>query len=256
MTDNVQIENSNGILILTLARPEKKNALTNEMYGKLADAIEAADNDATVRVILIRGQGDSFTAGNDIAEFAAVAAGAAQGERHVIRFIRSLSWLPKPLVAAVQGRAVGVGTTMLLHCDLVVLADNALLSTPFISLALVPEAASSLLMPLRLGHARAFELFALGEPICANVALAFGLVNRVVPQDQLGAESMALAQRLVKQPLGSLVATKRLMRNAETLVKQMEEEGECFESRLKSAEAREAFQAFAERRPPDFAKLA
>lgn len=226
------------------------------MYGKLADAIEAADNDATVRVILTRGQGDSFTAGNDIGEFAAVAAGAAQGERHVIRFIRSLSWLTKPLVAAVQGRAVGVGTTMLLHCDLVVLADNALLSTPFISLALVPEAASSLLMPLRLGHARAFELFALGEPISANVALAFGLVNRVVPQDQLGAESMALAQRLVKQPLGSLVATKRLMRNAETLVKQMEEEGEYFESRLKSAEAREAFQAFAERRPPDFAKLA
>src|SRR5215831_894795 len=156
MTENVQIENSNGILTLTLARPEKKNALTNEMYGKLADAIEAADNDATVRVILIRGQGDSFTAGNDIAEFAAVAASVARGERHVMRFIRSLARLTKPLVAAVQGRAVGVGTTMLLHCDLVVLADNALLSTPFISLALVPEAASSLLMPLRLGHARAF----------------------------------------------------------------------------------------------------
>jgi enoyl-CoA hydratase/carnithine racemase len=145
---------------------------------------------------------------------------------------------------------------MLLHCDLVVLADNALLSTPFISLALVPEAASSLLMPLRLGHARAFELFALGEPICANVALAFGLVNRVVPQDQLDAEAMALAQRLAKQPLGSLVATKRLMRNVEALTKQMVAEGEYFEARLKSAEAREAFQAFAERRPPDFAKVA
>jgi enoyl-CoA hydratase/carnithine racemase len=255
MTDNVQIENSNGILTLTLARPEKKNALTNEMYGKLADAIEAADNDATVRVILIRGQGDSFTAGNDIAEFAAVAAGVAQGERQVMRFIRSLARLTKPLLAAVQGRAVGVGTTMLLHCDLVVLADNALLSTPFVSLALVPEAASSLLMPLRLGHARAFELFALGEPISADVALAFGLVNRVVAQDRLDAEAMALAQRLAKQPPGSLVATKRLMRNAEMMLKQMEEEGEYFEARLKSAEAREAFQAFAERRPPDFANV-
>jgi len=256
MTDNVQIENSNGILTLTLARPEKKNALTNEMYGKLADAIEAADNDATVRVILIRGQGDSFTAGNDIAEFAAVAAGVAQGERQVMRFIRSLARLTKPLLAAVQGRAVGVGTTMLLHCDLVVLADNALLSTPFVSLALVPEAASSLLMPLRLGHARAFELFALGEPISADVALAFGLVNRVVAQDRLDAEAMALAQRLAKQPPGSLVATKRLMRNAEMMLKQMEEEGEYFEARLKSAEAREAFQAFAERRSPDFTNVA
>jgi enoyl-CoA hydratase/carnithine racemase len=255
MTDNVQIENSNSILTLTLARPEKKNALTNEMYGKLADAIEAADNDATVRVILIRGQGDSFTAGNDIAEFAAVAAGVAQGERQVMRFIRSLARLTKPLLAAVQGRAVGVGTTMLLHCDLVVLADNALLSTPFVSLALVPEAASSLLMPLRLGHARAFELFALGEPISADVALAFGLVNRVVAQDRLDAEAMTLAQRLAKQPPGSLVATKRLMRNAEMMLKQMEEEGECFEARLKSAEAREAFRAFAERRPPDFANV-
>src|SRR5215472_16220922 len=221
MTDNVQIENSNGILTLTLARPEKKNALTNEMYGKLADAIEAADNDATVRVILIRGQGDSFTAGNDIAEFAAVAAGVAQGERQVMRFIRSLARLTKPLLAAVQGRAVGVGTTMLLHCDLVVLAENALLSTPFISLALVPEAASSILMPLRIGHARAFELFALGEPLAANVALQWGLANRVVPLEKLDAEATALAQRLARQPLGSLVATKKLMRNGEMLVKQM-----------------------------------
>ncbi len=254
MTDNVQIKSNDGILTLTLARPDKKNALTNEMYGKLADAIEAAEQDLSVRVILIRGQGDSFTAGNDIAEFAAVAAGAAQGERHVMRFIRSLPRLSKPLVAAVQGRAVGVGTTMLLHCDLVVLAENALLSTPFISLALVPEAASSLLLPLRIGHARAFELFALGEPVPASVALGLGLANRVVPLDQLDAEAMALARRLAKQPLGSLVATKRLMRKADMLVRQMDEESEHFEARLKSAEAREAFQAFAERRPPDFAR--
>ncbi|WP_407181229.1 enoyl-CoA hydratase [Bradyrhizobium sp. STM 3562] len=256
MIDHVQIERSNGILTLTLARPDKKNALTNEMYGSLADAIEGAETDAGVRVIVIRGQGDSFTAGNDLSEFAAVAAGKAQGERHVTRFIRSLGRSTKPLIAAVQGRAVGVGTTMLLHCDLVVLAENALLSTPFISLALVPEAASSLLMPQRLGHARAFELFALGEPISAKVALEWGLANRVVAQEQLDAETGALAQRLAKQPLGSLVATKRLMRDGEMLVKQMEAEGEIFAARLQSAEAREAFQAFAERRPPDFAKVA
>jgi enoyl-CoA hydratase/carnithine racemase len=256
MTEQVQIEKSNGILTLTLARPDKKNALTNEMYGALADAIEGAENDAAVRVILIRGEGDSFTAGNDLGEFAAVAAGKATGERHVTRFIQWLGRSTKPLVAAVQGRAVGVGTTMLLHCDLVVLADNALLSTPFISLALVPEAASSILMPLRLGHARAFEMFALGEPVAARVALEWGLANRVVPLEKLDAEAIALAQRLAKQPLGSLVATKKLMRNGDMLVKQMQAEGEYFEARLKSAEAREAFQAFAERRPPDFAKVA
>ena len=256
MTEQIEVKNESGILTLTLKRPDKKNALTNEMYGALADAIEGAESDPAVRVVLIRGEGDSFTAGNDLGEFAAVAAGKATGERHVTRFIHSLGRATKPLVAAVQGRAVGVGTTMLLHCDLVVLAENALLSTPFISLALVPEAASSILMPLRIGYARAFELFALGEPVAANVALQWGLANRVVPLEKLDAEATALAQRLAKQPLGSLVATKKLMRSGEMLVKQMQAESEHFEARLKSAEAREAFQAFAERRTPDFAKVA
>lgn len=256
MTEQVEIKNESGILTLTLKRPDKKNALTNEMYGALADAVEGAENDAAVRVILIRGEGDSFTAGNDLGEFAAVAAGKATGERHVARFLRSLGRATKPLVAAVQGRAVGVGTTMLLHCDLVVLAENALLSTPFINLALVPEAASSILMPLRIGYARAFELFALGESVAANVALEWGLANRVVPLEKLDTEATALAQRLARQPLGSLVATKKLMRNGDVLVKQMQAEAEYFDVRLKSAEAREAFQAFVERRPPDFAKVA
>jgi enoyl-CoA hydratase/carnithine racemase len=256
MTEHVEIKKESGILTLTLKRPDKKNALTNEMYGALADAIEGAQDDAAVRVILIRGEGDSFTAGNDLGEFAAVASGKATGERHVTRFIHSLGRATRPLVAAVQGRAVGIGTTMLLHSDLVVLAENALLSTPFISLALVPEAASSILMPLRIGYARAFELFALGEPVAANVALQWGLANRVVPLEKLDAEATALVQRLARQPLGSLVATKKLMRNGEMLLKQMQAENEHFEARLKSAEAREAFQAFAERRPPDFAKVA
>jgi enoyl-CoA hydratase/carnithine racemase len=253
MTEHVRIETNGGILTLTLARPDKKNALTNAMYGKLADAIEAAERDASARVIL--GEGDMFTAGNDVGEFAAVATGKSEGSRNVIRFIQSLARCTRPLVAAVQGRAVGVGTTMLLHCDLVVLADNAQLSTPFVSLALVPEAASSLLMPARIGHARAYEMFALGEAVPAQTALQWGIANRVV-LDKLDAEALALAQRLARQPAGALTATKRLMRNGEALVAQMQAEGEQFAQRLRTAEAREAFTAFAERRPPDFTKVA
>ena len=216
MTDHIKIENNAGVLTLTMARSDKKNALTNAMYGALADAIQGAETDDSVRVVLIRGEGDMFTAGNDVGEFAAIAAGGSSGERHVGRFLEALARSSRPLVAAVQGRAVGVGTTMLLHCDLVVLAENALLSTPFVSLALVPEASSSLLMPLRIGYARAFEMFALGEPVDARSALAWGLVNRVVPLDKLDAEAKALAVRLAKQPAGAVSTTKRLMRNPET----------------------------------------
>ena len=256
MTDHIRTENNAGVLSLTMARPDKKNALTNDMYGALADAIEGAETDDSVRVILIRGEGDVFTAGNDVGEFAAIAAGGSSGERHVSRFLQSLARSSRPLVAAVQGRAVGVGTTMLLHCDLVVLAENALLSTPFVSLALVPEAASSLLMPLRIGYARAFEMFALGEPVDANSALAWGLVNKVVPLEKLDAEAKAFAVRLARQPAGAVSTTKRLMRNPELLMAQIRAESEHFAKRLQTVEAREAFLAFAERRPPDFLKLA
>ena len=256
MTEHVRIESNNGILTLTLARPDKKNALTDAMYGKLADSIESAEFDPSARVILIRGEGDMFTAGNDVGEFAAVAAGKSEGSRNVVRFIQSLARCTRPLVAAVQGRAVGVGTTMLLHCDLVVLAENALLSTPFVNLALVPEAASSLLMPLRIGYARAYEMFALGDAVDARSAFAWGLANRVVPLEKLDAEARALASRLAKQPAGAVSATKRLMRNPELLMAQIKAESEQFAARLKTVEAREAFTAFAERRPPDFLKLA
>ena len=256
MTEHVAIEKDKGVLTLTLARPDKKNALTNAMYGKLADAIEAAETDAAARVIVIRGQGDMFTAGNDVGEFAAIAAGGARGEQHVHRFLRALVECSRPLIAAVQGRAVGIGTTMLLHCDLVVLADDALLSTPFVSLALVPEAASSLLLPLRIGHARAYEMFALGETVSARNALDWGLANRVVPLETLHEEAAAIAAKLAKQPAGSLAATKRLMRNAEVLAAQIGAESKCFAERLQTAEAREAFTAFAEKRPPDFTKVA
>ncbi len=205
---------------------------------------------------MFRGEGDKFTAGNDVGEFAAIATGAFQGERHVARFVEAIARASRPLVAAVQGRAVGIGTTMLLHCDFIVLAEDAQLSTPFVNLALVPEAASTLLMPLRIGYARAYEMFALGETVDARTALHMGIANRVVPLERLHAEAAAVAQRLARLPAGSLAATKRLMRNPEVLTAQIAAESECFAERLTTPEAREAFAAFAERRPPDFMKLA
>jgi enoyl-CoA hydratase/carnithine racemase len=256
MTEHIKIESRDNILNLTFARPDKKNAITNVMYSALADALVAAETDPAARVIVIRGEGDMFTAGNDVGEFAAIATGAFQGERHVMRFVQAIARATRPLVAAVQGRAVGIGTTMLLHCDFVVLAEDAQLSTPFVNLALVPEAASTLLMPLRIGYARAFEMFALGETVDAKTALHLGIANRVVPLDRLHAEAAAVAQRLAKLPAGSLAATKRLMRNPDVLTAQIAAESECFAERLTTAEAREAFTAFAERRPPDFMKLA
>jgi enoyl-CoA hydratase/carnithine racemase len=256
MTEHLKIESRDNILTLTFARPEKKNALTNVMYAALADALVAAETDPAARVIVFRGEGDMFTAGNDVGEFAAMATGAFKGERHVARFLQAIARATRPLVAAVQGRAVGIGTTMLLHCDFVVLAEDAQLSTPFINLALVPEAASTILMPQRIGYARAYEMFALGETIDAKSALHFGIANRVVQLERLHAEAASVAQRLAKLPAGSLAATKRLMRNPEQLTAQIAAESAIFSERLTTAEAREAFTAFAERRPPDFAKLA
>ena len=255
MTEHIKIENAENILTLTFARPDKKNALTNVMYGALADALVAAETDRGVRAVVIRGEGDMFTAGNDVGEFAAMATGAFKGERHVARFLEAITRSSRPLIAAVQGRAVGIGTTMLLHCDFVLLAENAQLSTPFVNLALVPEAASSLLLPMRVGYARAYEMFALGETVGAKTALDLGIANRVVPLERLHAEAAAAAQRLAKLPAGSLAATKRLMRNPDVLTAQIGAESECFDERLKTEEAREAFTAFAERRPPDFMKF-
>lgn len=256
MTEHIKIEQANNILTLTMARPDKKNALTNAMYGALADAIAGAESDLAARAIVIRGEGDMFTAGNDVGEFAAIATGGARGEPHVGRFLQSILRATRPLVAAVQGRAVGIGTTMLLHCDFVVLAENALLSTPFVNLALVPEAASSFLMPLRIGYARAYEMFALGESVDARTAQQLGIANRVVPLEKLHAEAATIAARLARQPVGALAATKRLMRNADLLAAQLGAESAIFAERLKTAEAREAFAAFAQKRPPDFTKVA
>ena len=258
MTDHVTVDTAQGVLTITLARPEKMNAITNAMYSAMADAVAGAEGNSAVRVVLIRGEGATFTAGNDLGEFAAEASGETPPqERHVVRFLRALAGCSLPVVAAVNGRAVGVGTTMLLHCDLVLLAEDALLSTPFVNLALVPEAGSSLLLPARIGHVRAFQMFALGKPISAAQALAWGIANQVVPTAELHEEARQIAQALARQAAGSLMATKGLMRHAEaTAAAQMEKETAQFTERLKSPEAREALAAFAQKRAPDFSRLA
>ena len=256
MTEHVRTDVAEGIMTLTLARPDKKNALSNAMYDAMSDGLERAEKDAGVRVVLFQGDGDSFTAGNDLADFSAASkAGNNHGPSEANRFISNLVKATKPLVAAVHGNAVGIGTTMLLHCDLVFLGENARLMTPFVNLALVPEAASSWLLPARVGHVRAYAMFALGEPVDAATALAWGLANAVVPVDELRARARGAAEALTKRPAGSLSHTKALMREFEKIAAQIGRESGVFAERLSTAEAREAFAAFAERRKPDFSKL-
>jgi len=255
MTEFVKSELESGILTVTMARPDKKNAITNAMYAALADALERAETDSAVRAVVFQGDGDSFTAGNDMADFAAQSKDPTVTS-HVGRFLQNLAVATRPLVAAVQGNAVGIGTTMLLHCDLIYVAPTARLITPFVNIALVPEAASTHLLPARVGYARAYEMFAFGEPVNAETAVAMGLANAVVPLDQLRSKAHEAAVKLAKRPAGSLSQTKALMRNPQAISAQMEREGAILRERLKGAEAREALTAFAERRQPDFSKIA
>ncbi|MEV4900077.1 enoyl-CoA hydratase [Citricoccus sp. NPDC055426] len=278
MAQDITVELQDAVLTVTLNRPAKKNALTEEMYGLLAEAIERAEDDPQVRVVLLRAEGDLFSAGNDIADFSRLAAqiteqtadhppagtsgtpaeGPASGvtaQMAVWRFLHALAASTTPIVAAVQGKAVGVGTTMLLHADYVILAEGATLITPFVDLALVPEAASTVLLPQRIGHARAFGMFALAEPLSAEDAVASGLANRLVPAAELHETAQQVAATLAAKPPGSLAATKRLMRDAEGLTAVIDHEVAVFAGRLGSPEAREAFTAFAERRTPDYSRF-
>jgi enoyl-CoA hydratase/carnithine racemase len=248
MTEAVRTAFEAGVLTLTLARPEKKNALTDAMYGALADAVEAAEADPAVRCVLFEAEGDSFSAGNDIADFARLAMGGAVGEANVFRFLKALAASTTPLVAAVQGAAVGVGTTLLLHCDLVFVADDARLSTPFANLGLTPEAASSALLPARIGHVRAFSMFALGEKLDAATAVAWGIANAAMPRAELSARAREAAAAVAARPPIALAQTKGLMRQAEAIAALMDVEAGLFVERLKSDEAREAFMAFAARK--------
>jgi enoyl-CoA hydratase/carnithine racemase len=242
MTDHVLVSQTAGVCELRLNRPEKRNAITVAMYDALWDAIVRAEADEAVRVILLSGAGASFTAGNDLGDFLK---GPALGEeRGPIRFLRLLPKIRKVLVAAVHGQTVGIGVTLLLHCDLVVAARSARLSMPFVKLGLVPEAASSLLLPRLVGHQRAAELLLLGTPVDAAMALNIGLVNRVVEDDVLHEEARALAQTVAEQPAGALRATKQLLRSETGLTARIEEELQAFQERLSSAEFKSAAQAF------------
>lgn len=256
MTDHIKTELNDGVLTVTLARADKKNAITQAMYAALSEATERARTDDAVRVLMFRGEGDSFSAGNDIGDFIAIGSQAGQPtDMPVFRFLKALADLDKPVVAAVRGRAVGIGLTLLLHCDMVVVAEDALLSAPFINLALAPEAASSMLLPQVLGHQRAFEVFALGEPIDGRTAVAWGLANRAVAADQVEAVAAGLAGKLAARAPNSIRKTKRLMRDAERIWELMQREGEAFGSQMKSPEAMEAFMAFTQKRAPDFSKV-
>lgn len=255
MSGTVDISRDGGVLTLLMNRPDKKNALTDAMYGQMREALESAADDPAVRVAVIRGAGDMFCAGNDIGDFLTAAGGGDIREANVFRFIRLLGTFPKPLIAGVQGRAVGIGTTMLLHCDYVVLAEDAKLTTPFVGLGLVPEAASSMLLPARIGHAGAFAMLAMGEAMGAEGARAAGLANVVVPTAGLDEAVAKAASHLAQLPPGAVQATKALMRDPETVAAKMDEEIAIFAQRLQSDEAREAFTAFMEKRAPDFSRF-
>jgi enoyl-CoA hydratase/carnithine racemase len=256
MTEHIRVAVEDGVMRITFARPEKKNALNNAMYAALGDALGAAEQNDVVRAVLFEAEGDAFTSGNDLADFTAVASGALdRSEMQSHKFLGALARGRKPYVGAVQGLAVGVGVTMLLHFDLVYIAEDARLSTPFVNLALVPEAGSSWLMPARIGHARAYAMFALGEPVDGRTAAALGIANAALPAAEVRPKAWAVARALAQRPLGALCATKQLMRDAARIEAAMARESEVFGARLKTAEAAEAFRAFAERRAPDFTKI-
>ena len=244
-----------GVLTVTINRLDKKNSLTSAMYGAMADALQTAADDASIRVVLLQGHETIFSAGNDIGDF--LNQPPSTPESPVFRFLRGIAQFPKPLVAAVCGPAVGVGTTMLFHCDLVYAGDNAAFSMPFVNLGLCPEAASSLLVPQMMGYHRAAEALLLGEPFMAEAALEVGLVNRVVPPTEANAVAQAQARKLAAKPLSSLITTKRLMKKGQTaqVLQQMGEEGASFGRLLREPAAREAFTAFMEKRRPDFSKV-
>jgi enoyl-CoA hydratase/carnithine racemase len=243
-----------GVMTLTFNRLDKKNSITRAMYAALADALEQAGQDAAVRVVLIQGDASIFSAGNDIGDF--LHAPTATQESPVFRFLRGIAGFPKPVMAAVCGPAVGIGTTLLFHCDLVYAGDNAAFSMPFVNLGLCPEAASSLLAPQLFGYHRAAEALLLGEPFMAEAALDIGFVNRVVPPTECNAIAQAQARKLAAKPLGALVETKRLMKKTQqsAVLERMAEEGQSFGRMLHEPAAREAFTAFMEKRKPDFSK--
>jgi enoyl-CoA hydratase/carnithine racemase len=249
MARDIRTETLGGVLSITLARPDRRNAITVAMYRVLAEAIEAAAEDDTLRLIVIRGEGKDFTAGNDLSDFLAELPRQSD-DIPVWRLLRALARNPVPMLAAVQGNAVGIGTTMLLHCDLVVAEDSARFSLPFVDLGLVPEAASSLLLPRLAGRKRAARYLLLGEPFGAREALDAGIVSHVVTDGELAAESGRIVASLLAKPPEALRLTHKLLRHgtADELLARMEIEGSHFTERLQSDEVKGAIAAFFQRK--------
>lgn len=252
-SEHILFSRDNGVATIRLNRPEKKNALNLSMYGALGEAVDAAVSDEDVRVIFLCAAGETFTAGNDLADFAAR---PADGSSPAQRFLYGIAQADKPLVAAVDGFAVGVGLTMLLHCDLVYASDRAKLRVPFVDLGLIPEAGSSLLLPRILGHQRAAELLMLCDFVDAKRAHELGLVNAVLPPAELEAHARRVCERLAQKSPSALRHTKALLRDTSgTTLERMRREFEIFGDQLRSPESREAISAFFEKRAPDFSRL-
>ena len=254
MSDVLQHVES-GVMTLTLNRVDKKNSFTAAMYATLADALTQAATDNAVRVVLFQGHETVFSAGNDIGDFLNKPPNGPDAP--VFRFLHAVATCPKPLMAAVCGPAVGIGTTLLLHCDLVYAGDNAMFSMPFVNLGLCPEAASTLLVPKLMGYQRAAEVLLMGDPFMAEAALEVGLVNRVVPPTEASALAQQQARRLAAKPLSSVMETKRLLKASLTpaVLERMREEGAVFGRMLQEPAAKEAFSAFLDKRKPDFTSL-
>jgi enoyl-CoA hydratase/carnithine racemase len=246
----------NGVATIEIARPEKKNALTVAMYQAMSDALRAAQADPAVRAVLITGQPGIFTSGNDIEDFIGrpPESGSNAAQSPVFQFMQALATCEKPVIAAVTGAAIGIGTTLLLHCDLVYVSDEARLAMPFVSLGLVPEFASSLIVPRLMGHVKAAEKLLLGEPFTPQDAVDMHIANAVLPAGEVVGHARRVAERFNALPPGAVRDTKRLMKrvSAPEVIDTIAVEGAIFSSRLRSPEAMEAFQAFFQKRKPDF----
>jgi enoyl-CoA hydratase/carnithine racemase len=254
MTEELIVTSADGVMEIRFNRPEKKNALTRAMYEGVVAAFDSAENDPTIRVIMLTGTGDTFTSGNDIKDFQQRA--RTPNSSAASPFLTALSTLKKPLIAAVNGAAIGVGTTMLAHCDLIVAARSARFVMPFTRLGLVPEAGSSLLFPQLLGHQRASAMLLLGDALDAEAALAAGFVYQVVADADLMPAARTVAGRLAALPPRAIRQTKHLMRRGKPdLPGRIGEELELFRERVYSPEAAEAFAAFMEKRAPDFSRF-
>lgn len=257
MSEHIHLEHDQGLLTIRMQRADKMNALTRAMYGAMADALDAAGEDRSVRAVLITGSETCFTSGNDVADF--IQAPPSGLDSEVFRFMKALFDFAKPVVAAVSGPAVGIGTTLLLHCDLVYVARDAKLKMPFVNLGLCPEFGSSLILPRMLGHARAAQLLLLGEAFTGEQAAAWGIANEALDD---GAATLArareMAQRFEQLAPSAVAVSKRLMREPgrEELRQVIMEEGELFGQRLRTPEAIEALSAFMQRRKPDFSRFA